>query len=84
MSGLKARLIDTMQLKNPALNGSKGFLIGAGVFADQVAHKLEMTFGQLLEAQEIVEGEIFSLTDKAIPTVVELKLTIDNEEPMNE
>ena len=44
VSGLKARLIDTMQLMNPALNGSKGFLIGAGVFADQVAHKLEMTF----------------------------------------
>lgn len=84
VSGLKKRLIDTMQLKNPALTGSKGFLIGAGVFADQVAHKLEMTFGQLLAAQEIVEGEIFSLTDKAIPTVVELKLTIDCEEPMNE
>ena len=71
-----------MTLKNPALNGSKGFLIGAGVFADQVAHKLEMTFGELLAAEEIFEGEVFSLTDKAIPTVVELKLMIDTEEPM--
>lgn len=83
VSGLKQRLIDQMNLKNPALQGSKGFLIGAGVFASSVAHKLEMTFGQLLEAQEIVEGETFSLTDKAIPTVVNLTLNIDMEEPMD-
>jgi len=73
-----------MTLKNPALQGTKGFLIGAGVFASSVAHKLDMTFGQLLEAQEIVDGETFSLTDKAIPTVVDLKLIIDMEEPMNQ
>ena len=45
VSGLKQRLIDQMNLKNPALQGDKGFLIGAGVFASSVAHKLEMTFG---------------------------------------
>ena len=44
VSGLKARLVEKMTLKNPALQGAKGFLIGAGIFADQVAHKLEMTF----------------------------------------
>lgn len=38
----------------------------------------------MLEAGEIVEGESFSLTDRAIPTVVELKLVIDMEEPMAE
>mgnify|MGYP006258883385 CR=1 FL=1 len=42
-----------------------------------------MTIGELLEAGEIVDGEVFSLTDKAIPTVVELKLDIDREEPMD-
>ena len=49
VSSLKEKLIESMTLKNPALQGSKGFLIGAGVFASQVAHKLEMTFGELLE-----------------------------------
>jgi len=43
-----------------------------------------MTFAQLLEAEEIADGETFSLTDKAIPTVVEIKLVIDMEEPMAE
>ena len=72
-----------MTLKNPALNGSKGFLIGAGAFASQVAWKLEKTFGELLEHEEgIVDGETFNLTDKAIPTVVELKLQINREVPM--
>ena len=72
-----------MQLKNPALQGTKGFLIGAGIFADQVKHKLEMTVGELLEAGEIIKGEKFVLTDKAIPTVLEIKLEIDEEEPMD-
>ncbi len=72
-----------MQLKNPALQGTKGFLIGAGIFASQVAHKLEMTFGELLQAEEVIKGETFVLTDKAIPTVVEIKLEIDTEEPMD-
>jgi hypothetical protein len=49
-----------------------------------VAHKLEKTIGQLLEEGEIIDGETFSLTDRAIPTVVELKLTIDREVPMDE
>ena len=79
---MRASLVESMTLKNPALQGQKGFLIGAGVFADQVAHKLDMTFGQLLESQDIVEGDVYSLTDKAIPTVVEIKLQIDREEPM--
>ena len=42
-----------------------------------------MTIGQLLEQQEIIDGETFTLTDKAIPTVVELKLNIDRAEPMD-
>ena len=72
-----------MTLKNPALNGSKGFLLGAGVFASQVAWKLEKTFGEMLEhAEGIVDGETFTLTDKAIPTVVELQLQINRESPM--
>lgn len=50
VSGVKTRLVDLMNLKNPALQGSKGFLIGAGVFASQVAHKLDQTIGQLLES----------------------------------
>ena len=54
-----------MSLKNPALQGGKGFLIGAGVFAAAVAHKLEMTFEQLVEAGEVADGDVFSLTDSA-------------------
>lgn len=33
VSDLKARLVELMTLKNPALAGTKGFLIGAGAFA---------------------------------------------------
>ena len=74
-----------MTLKNPALNGAKGFLLGAGVFASQVAWKLDKTFGELLEHEEgIIDGETLTLTDKAIPTVVELKLQINSERPMDE
>ena len=42
-----------------------------------------MTIGQLIEAQEIIEGETYDLTDKNIPTVIQLKLIIDREEPMD-
>jgi len=45
VSGIKSRLVEQLTLNNPALQGTKGFLIGAGVFADQVAHKLDMTIG---------------------------------------
>ena len=72
-----------MSLKNPALQGEKGFLIGAGVFAAAVAHKLEMTFEQLVEAGEVADGDVFSLTDSAIPTVVDLKIEINAETPMS-
>lgn len=71
-----------MKLNNPALQGQKGFLIGAGVFASAVAHKLEKTFAQLIEEGEITSGEIFSLTDKNIPTVVQLKVIVDMEQDM--
>ena len=48
--------------------------------------KLEKTFGELLanDNEGIVDGEVFTLTDKAIPTVVELKLKIDHEESMTD
>jgi len=45
VSELRQHLIKSMTLKNPALQGTNGFLIGAGVFAAQSAYKLEMTFG---------------------------------------
>ena len=69
---LRSRLIADMTLKNPALQGTKGFLIGAGVFAEQVAHKLEMTIGQLLEQQELIDGETLTLTDSSIPSSIEI------------
>ena len=83
VSDLKARLVDQMKLQNPALQGAKGFLIGAGVYAEQAQHKLTMTIEQLLEANEISESETFTLTDKSIVSSVELSLVIDRETPMH-
>jgi len=72
-----------MRLSNPALNGAKGFLIGAGVFAKAVAHKLEKTFAELIHDSDINNEEIFTLTDKTIPTVIEMRIIVDLESPMN-
>ena len=83
VSDLKARLVEQMKLQNPALQGAKGFLIGAGVYAEQAQHKLTMTIEELLEAKEISESETFTLTDKTIVSSVELSLVIDRETPMH-
>jgi hypothetical protein len=36
-----------------------------GVFAAQVEHKLEMTFSQLVEADEVKVGQVYILTKKS-------------------
>lgn len=75
--------MESIKLSNPALKGAKGFLIGAGVFADAVAHKLDKTFAQLISDGDLTNEEVFSLTDKNIPTVIEMKIVVDLESPMS-
>jgi NEDD8-activating enzyme E1 len=55
-----ATLKEELQIEKPTIEGSKGFLVGTGAFAKGAEHKLKMTIGQLLEADDgIVEGEEF-------------------------
>jgi len=63
--------------------GSRGPLIGSGMFEAHAAPLQEMTFAQLLEQEKIVEGEEFTLTDPVIPSVVMIKFKIDHEAPMD-
>ena len=69
-----------LNLKNVTLKGSQGYLLGSGAFARTCEHKLSMTFEELLKAEDgIVEGEEFELTDKAIPSLIYVKLVITDE-----
>ena len=63
--------------------GSKGPLIGSGMFESHAAPLQEMSFAQLLEQDKIVAGEEFTLTDPAIPSVVTIKFEVDHEAPMD-
>ena len=52
LSDWKSDIIEDLKLKKPTVKGSKGFLIGSGFYEKQCAHKLDMTFAQLLDAAD--------------------------------
>ena len=74
LSDWKEKIMEELRLQKPTIKGTKGYLIGSGFFAKQCEHKLELTFEQLLSADDgLDENEVLELTDSSIPSVINLQ-----------